>query len=239
MKNLRAFALLEYLRGRKYCSLPELCSHFGVSQATIYRDVAQLEARDLIRRVRGGVASPEKHTEKTELSASAYQERLNWNRAWKEKIAARAFKRIQEGDILFLDSSTTVACLAELLLDSNFGNLTLVTNSVSIIRNFHRFPRHYILLSLGGSYDLQLNAFLGQETLRGLARLSISKAFISAFGLDEEDVTSNHEHHVALLSKVLETAEQRCLLADSSKFKRRGLFKIAPRRMFDEIISEK
>ena len=238
MKNLRTFAIVDYLKQKKYCSIQELTAHFKVSVATMYRDIAELTARDVVQRVHGGIALLERTAARNPSSGSPFQERINWNRDRKEAIARRALSRIGENDILFLDSSTTVHYLAQLLEKTSFSNLTIVTNSVMIIQNFHKFPSHYVRIGLGGSYDLQLNCFLGQATLRELEYLEISKAFISAFGVGDGKVTTNHEHHASLLMKVLELASRKYLLADRSKFNRCGLFRIAPCRTFDEILSD-
>ena len=238
MKNLRTFAIVDYLKQKKYCSVGELISHFKVSGATMYRDIAELAARDVVQRVHGGIALKERSAGSNQPSGSPFQERLSWNRDRKETIALKALRRIGENDILFLDSSTTVHYLAQLLEKSAFSNLTIVTNSVTIIQNFHKYPSHYVRIGLGGSYDVQLNSFLGQSTLRELEYLEISKAFISAFGVGDDKVTTNHEYHASLLMKVLDRAGQKYLLADRSKFNRSGLFRIAPCRAFDEILSD-
>ncbi|MDD3153454.1 MAG: DeoR/GlpR family DNA-binding transcription regulator [Victivallaceae bacterium] len=237
MQTIREFAIIDFMKSRKYCTVNELRRHFGVSSATIHRDIAKLAARDVLRKMHGGVAFIETPARADKMS-SPFLDRVEWNRAGKQAIAQKALERICEGDILYLDSSTTVGCLAERLIGSAFSNLTIVTNSVSVIQNFHRFPAHYVLIALGGSYDLQLNAFLGQAAIRELERLSIRKAFVSAFGVTEERVTTNHEYHSLLLTEVLEKAELSYLLVDKGKFKRNGLFKIATRRTFTEIISD-
>ncbi len=238
MKKLRTYAIVDYLKQKKYCSVQELISHFRVSGATMYRDIAELAARDVVQRVHGGIALKERSAGSNQPSGSPFQERLSWNRERKEIIALKALRRIGENDILFLDSSTTVHYLAQLLEKSAFSNLTIVTNSVTIIQNFHKYPSHYVRIGLGGSYDVQLNSFLGQSTLRELEYLEISKAFISAFGVGDDKVTTNHEYHASLLMKVLDLAGHKYLLADRSKFNRSGLFRIAPCRAFDEILSD-
>ena len=238
MKNLRTYAIVDYLKPKKYCSIRELTEHFRVSAATMYRDIADLAARDVIVKVKGGIAFREAAPAQKHPSGSPFLERINGNRGRKEIIARKAIQRIGEGDILFLDSSTTVYYLAKLLEESAFSNLTIVTNSVTIIQNFCKLPSHYVRIGLGGSFDVQLNSFLGQSTMRELEYLRISKAFVSAFGVGDGRVTTNHEHHAGLLMKVLDLAEQRYLLADRSKFGRSGLFRIAPEKMFDEIISD-
>ena len=238
MKKLRTYAIVDYLKQKKYCSIEELTSHFGVSHATMYRDIAELAARDAVQKVHGGIALRERASGLKYPGSSPFQERINRNREKKELIAHRALSRVGENDILFLDSSTTVHYLAQLLEKTSFSNLTIVTNSVMIIQNFHKYPSHYVRIGLGGSYDLQLNCFLGQATLRELEYLEISKAFLSAFGVGDDKVTTNHEHHASLLLKVMELAGKKYLLADRSKFNRNGLFRIAPRRAFDEILSD-
>ena len=238
MKKLRTYAIVDYLKQKKYCSIQELISHFKVSGATMYRDIAELAARDVVQRVHGGIALKERSAGSNQPSGSPFQERLSWNRERKEIIALKALRRIGENDILFLDSSTTVHYLAQLLEKSAFSNLTIVTNSVTIIQNFHKYPSHYVRIGLGGSYDMQLNSFLGQATLRELEYLEISKAFISAFGVGDDKVTTNHEYHASLLMKVLDLAGHKYLLADRSKFNRSGLFRIASCRAFDEILSD-
>ena len=238
MKKLRTYAVVDYLKQKKYCSIKELTSHFKVSAATMYRDIAELAARDVVQRVHGGIALRDRPASAKGLAGSPFQERLSWNRERKEIIALKALRRIGENDILFLDSSTTVHYLAQLLEKSSFSNLTIITNSVTIIQNFHKYPSHYVRIGLGGSYDVQLNSFLGQSTLRELDYLEISKAFISAFGIGDGKVTTNHEYHASLLMKVIDRAAHKYLLADRSKFDRSGLFRIAPCRAFDEILSD-
>ena len=238
MKKLRSFAIVDYLKQKKYCSVEELAKHFKVSGATMYRDISELALRNVVQRVYGGVVFQEHHSQTPPPAHSPFQERIICNQDKKEAIAAQALGLIGENDILFLDSSTTVYHLALLLETSTFSNLTIITNSAAIIQNFHKYPPHYVRIGLGGSYDVQLNSFLSQSTLRQLEDLEISKAFISAFGVGDEKATSNHEFHTGLLRKVMELAERKYLLADRSKYNRSGLFRIAPCRAFDEIISD-
>ncbi len=238
MKNVRILQILDHLKEVKYCSMEDLQKKFKVSSATIHRDIAALAARGALSKMHGGVAYPETAAGDRKKTFSTFQDRIEWNQNRKQMIAQMAMQEVQEGDILFLDSSTTTYFLARLLENSLFSNLTIVTNSVLIMQEFHKFPAHYVLIGLGGGYDIQLNAFLGQATLRELEYLNISKAFISAFGVTEENVTTNHEHHADLLIKVLQIAGQRFLLADRSKFDREGLFKIAKPRFFSKILTE-
>lgn len=236
MRNLRSFQILDLVKSRRHCSLEELQAEFDVSPATIYRDVAALVSRGALQRVRGGVAALERTA--AAPSPNGYRDRFEWNRAGKERIARKALQRIADGDILFLDSSTTVACLAGLLAEQSFAALTIVTNSVAIIENFAKFPSSWVRIALGGPYDPQLHSLLGQETFRQLERITPTKAFVSAYGVDDHNATTNHENQATLLARIFDKTPQKFLLVDRSKFRRTGLYRLAARGAFDEILSD-
>ena len=237
MRKLRSYDILEYLKRRKRCTLAELMRRFGVSSATIHRDVAELESRNAVERVRGGIVFAEAPTAKP--GRGDYQDRVIANQAAKERIAEKALKLVAEGDILFLDSSTTVYSFAQLLRQRPFDHLTVITNSVSILQNFRKFPQHWVLIGLGGNYDPQLNSILGAEALRQLGDFNITKCFVSAFGLDDRTATTNHERQSELIKRVLDAADRRYLLVDRSKFGRTGLYRLSARGAFDAIVTDR
>lgn len=233
MEKMRTYLILDYLRQKKRCTLAELMKKFRVSSATIHRDVEELARRDAVMRVRGGLVFNEISLQR--VNGSDFNERIVTNRADKVAAARKAFAYIAEGDIIFLDSSTTVYELAVLLKRSDFAHLTIITNSVSVIQSFRKFPSHYTLIGLGGSFDLQLNSFLGETVFRQLAELNITKAFFSAFGLDDKNATTNHEHQAELIRRVMASSERNYLLLDHSKCGRTGLHRLAPLGAFAKI----
>lgn len=237
MNKLRTKQIYEYLKQHQMCSFAELMHEFKVSSATIHRDADELSRRDAVTRVRGGLAF--NRAEAPREDTAAYLDRVITNRSEKILAARAALSVIEEGDIVFLDSSTTVYELSQLLREASFSHLTIVTNSVAIIQNFRKFPSHYVLIGLGGSYDPNLNSILGSETTEQLSHMNLTKAFISAFGIDDKNVTTNHERQAELLRRVLDSADQRYLIVDSTKFGRRGLYRIASRGGFNAIFSSR
>ena len=230
---MRTHLILDHLKRRKRCTFAELMRKFGVSSATIHRDVDELARRDAVTKVRGGLVFNE--GERVSPAPSAYQERVVANRAAKIAAARKALSRISDGDIVFLDSSTTVYELAMLLRERRLTHLTIVTNSLAIMQNFRKFPTDCVLIGLGGNYDPQLNSILGEAAIRQLAQLNVTKAFFSAFGLDDRNATTNHERQAELIRRVMDAAEKSYLIADRSKLKRTGLYRIAARSTFSEI----
>ncbi len=234
MKNLRTIQIAEYINEKKTCTIQELMEKFGISHATIHRDIGALEEQGMIRRVRGGVAAL---TSEEPTIFSRYQDRLNRNGEAKLEVARKALDKIEDGDIIFLDSSTTVYFLAKELQKTNFTNLTIISNSLLIIQEFSLFPTNYFLVALGGNYDLQLNAFLGQTTMGDLEKLKIDKAFVSALGITGEGIFSRHENHSYFLRRVLEISRRNYLLLTADKFNKSGLFDIAPLSTINGIIA--
>ncbi len=240
MKTLRSLEILDYLKDRQSCSMNELKERFNVSQATIHRDVTDLAQRKTVRKVHGGVAivSAVPGGENEPVN-SHYSQRINKNLAKKTAIAKKAMPHIKDGDIIFFDSSTTVYQLARQLQKANLANLTIITNSILIIQEFHLFPPHFILISVGGNFNCQLNSFLGTTAIDNLKRLKINKAFISAVGITDAGATTFHENHAEFLQEVMVLANETYLLIDSSKFGKSGIFEICPASKLKHVISDR
>lgn len=236
MENLRTRQILAYLKSKKSCSLGELMKRFRVSSATIHRDAELLAQRGVVERVRGGLVyhdAPDSHGD-----AAGYQDRVVANRSAKVLAAKKALAMIEEGDIIFLDSSTTVFELAMLLTHASFDHLTVITNAVPVMHLFRKFPAHWSLIGLGGNYDPQLNSILGMSALEQLSHFNVTKAFVSAFGLDDKTATTNHERQAEILRRVLDMADKHYLLVDHTKLGRKGLYRIAARGGFDAIVTD-
>ncbi|MFA6713878.1 MAG: DeoR/GlpR family DNA-binding transcription regulator [Victivallaceae bacterium] len=239
MKTLRSLEILNYLKERQSCSISELMERFNVSQATIHRDVTELARQKIIRKVHGGVAIASAVPEGIEPANSHFSERVNKNLSKKTLIAEEAVKHIKDGDIIFLDSSTTVYQLARKLQKAPLSNLTVITNSILIIQEFYLFPPHFFLISVGGNFNCQLNSFLGRTALENLKRLKINKAFFSAVGLTEAGASTFHEAHAEFLKEVLALAEDNYLLIDSTKSGKSGIFAICPLKKIDHVLSDR
>lgn len=236
MDKIRTHLILDYLKSKKRCTLEHLMQRFRISSATIHRDVAELARRDAVVRVRGGVVWNEAAA--AQADAGNYLDRVVTHRKDKRKIARKALALVAEGDILFLDSSTTVYEFACVLRETDFQHLTIVTNSISIIQNFRKFPPQYVLIGLGGNYDAQLNSFLGAATLEQLSHFNVTKAFVSAFGMDAKTATTNHERQAETIRRVLDNAGKSYLLIDHSKINRTGLYRLAGRGAFNDILTD-
>lgn len=239
MSKLRTLAIIDYVKQRKYCSSSDLARAFDVSPATIQRDIAEIVQQNVLRKVHGGIATIENvTTSETPAVNRHFTERSNVNPEKKRHIAQLAEQLIEDGDILFLDSSTTALYLARLLQKSTRTNLTIVTNSVLIIQEFYLMPPQFSLISLGGTFNLQLNSFLGRAALDNLRQLRLNKAFFSAVGMSRDAIFTYNESHAEFLRVVTEVAEDSHLLLDSSKFNKTALFPICETARIQSLITD-
>ena len=223
--------IMEALRRDERVLVGPLAVQFNVSEETIRRDLANLEQLGMAVKCYGGATLADNR------NAPPFKVRKKLNVEEKKTVAALVAYMVEDGDFLMLDDSSTSYFVLRALHGKK--GLTIVTNSVAAMRFFPKFPPHYVLISLGGSYDPQLNAFLGAATLRELERLSLTKAFVSCFGVNDKIATTNHEAQAGLITRVLDRTDRRYLLADRSKFGRTGLHKLAARGFFDAVVSER
>lgn len=229
MDKVRTLAIADYIQEKKYCTCTDLAAIFDVSPATIQRDITTLVRQKKVRKVHGGVACLEMSARaETSPSKFHFAQRIELNTDKKRHIARLAVTEIHDGDIVFLDSSTTSLFLARQLQESKLAHLTLLTNSVLIIQEFHLLPPHFTLLALGGNFDYQLNAFLGRSTINQVEQLIIHKAFISAVGLTHDGLFTYHENHADFLRHIIRMAGATIALLDSTKLGKTGLFNICP-----------
>lgn len=238
MKNVRESEILQILQAQKNCTVAELIERLRVSPATVHRDITEMAQRGQLRKVHGGVMLPEAPAPSSQLIDSHFDARIHRNEDKKVRIAEQALRAISDGDTLFLDSSTTCLYLARAISKLTRLHLSIITNSVLIIQEFYRFPPHFSLHALGGNYQLQLNAFLGQAAIDQLRGLRFGKAFLSAFGFSSRGISTYHEEHARFLREVIGLAAENYLLIDSSKFGREGMFHISGPDVFRGVYSD-
>jgi DeoR/GlpR family transcriptional regulator of sugar metabolism len=239
-RNQRAKKILEHLSNQGFCKVEELEHILNTSVPTIYRDLNDLAARNLIVKVHGGIELPHGNLTLDESVNSRHLLRLAKNRLGKEQIAAKAISLVKDDDVIFADSSTTVYYFIRKLLDNHamYSNLTIVTNSGAIIRELSDPPPSITLIALGGVYNTKLNSFLGRIAFNAVKQLHISKAFISAAAVSTTEAYTFHESHAEFLEQVTGHADRSWLLVDHLKFETKAVFPIRRTADFTGVISD-
>src|SRR5271154_4323042 len=118
--------VIELLKRHPRFSVPELEKMFGVSPATVRRDLGFLEEAGKILRTHGGA-----------LSADHGNVEISFDRKGRHELKAKrgiaevAVNLVKDGDVVFVDAGTTAFKVGIRLLARE--NLTVFTNSIPLL----------------------------------------------------------------------------------------------------------
>jgi DeoR/GlpR family transcriptional regulator of sugar metabolism len=231
----RRLAILEELANMRQVSVSDLSDRFGVSEVSIRRDLADLEGLGLLRRVRGGALS----VPQTILEWS-YGEKMSMQKAQKERIGRAAAAMVESGDVLIMDSGTTVVHVArqiprELLLS---GELTVITSSVPLVRELGPWPGVNLIL-LGGIYLRSQEVVVGPQAIAALGGLHANKMFLGAGGLTLEIGATTATVLDAEVDRASARSSEKVIaVIDSTKIGRKGLATVVPLTEIDILITD-
>jgi len=160
-------------------------------------------------------------------------EREITNATEKKEIAIAAVNLIEAGDQIVLDASTTAWYVAKELPDMP---LTVLTNSIKVAIELSK-KEQIKVISTGGTLLSQSLSFVGPLAERSLGMYHVHKAFLSCKGVHLEKGLSDFNESQALLKKqMMEIADEKILMVDSSKFGTRAFSQIGPLSSIDCMI---
>jgi DeoR/GlpR family transcriptional regulator of sugar metabolism len=214
MVEERRNRLLEFVRQRRFASLPELVEAMQVSESTIRRDLEQLEEQDSVKRIHGGVlyAGGSPKLPHFESRAPA-----RWDQ--KAAIARCAVRMIEDGDTVLLDGGSTTFEVARLLVGRH---LHVVTTSLPVA-NLFASDAESDLVVIGGNICPRSGVARGPIAEDMISRLRVAKTVLSVAGITEEGFFNNNLLLVETERAMMKAADQVIVVADSSKFGRQSL----------------
>ncbi len=224
--------MLEWINQEGYASVEQLSQHFGVSLATVRRDLLDLEKSDGVYRTHGGV-----YAQTLKLLNSVTRDQIN--HAEKSAIARKAVESLKPGDTIFLDPGSSIEQLALQIRETfNHEPLTVITSGHRAFLHLFELPEIHLIL-LGGHYYPETQSFAGPITMRAVSELMIDKYFMATIGIVPRfGLTDSSEADCEVKRQVLERAQEVILLADSSKFHTRGLFLTCPLGKVHQLITD-
>jgi len=224
-------AILDKLQEKGYVNVLDLCKGLDVSAVTIRKDLKLLEDKGLLFRSHGGASLHNPY-----INERPVNEKEHIQADEKTRIGKYAAHLITENDAIIIASGTTVMALARHIKPQ--GHLTAITASLSVAMELNRHPETEVV-QLGGTLRKSSSSVAGSFGEAMLEHFSCSRLFLGIDGIDLEfglTTTSVMEAH--LNQKMMRAAQKTIVLADSSKFGRRGLGKICQLDEFDQIITD-
>jgi DeoR/GlpR family transcriptional regulator of sugar metabolism len=213
--------MIEYVRQSRVATISDLAQLFQVHEATIRRDVAELEQEGQLKRTHGGVI-----VEQWMHNEASFNERTNFELDQKMRIGQKAASLVEDGDHIIIDSGTTTLHIARNLVHRS--NITVVTNDMNIAAELRDAQGIKVILTGGELYpsSYMLN---GMFTNHVLGSLHVNKAFIGTSVIHHKYGLMNPEAQLVQAKQgMIAAAQQIIVVADDSKLGKISLHTVAP-----------
>ena len=226
----RIAQILERLDASGTVDVPELAEQFGVSLATIRRDLQLLDEQRLVERTHGGAVALDVAHELPVRYRTSHQH------AQKRDVARVAVSRIPLGAVVGLTGGTTTTEVARQLAVRD--SLSVVTNALNIAAELALRPKFKVVVPGGVArpQSFELVGLWSEQALRGI---NIGVAVIGVDGADAEaGLTTHDEIEAQTNAALMARARHVIVVADSSKLGRVHLARIAGLDQVDELITD-
>ena len=227
--NDRQEKIYRILSKQGSASIEQLKHEAFASEATLRRDLTQMEQEGLLIRTWGGAVLAGKANSDPPLFV-----RSNANVKAKNSIAKTAVEFLDNNMTVFLASGTTVAKFAKYLY--KFENLTIITNGLDTVSALSSHLSAKIIL-LGGelyeNYDL-----IGALTDSIIEQFNADIFFFSCSGITADGFTSMDMIRLNIIKKMNRNSTKTILLADTSKVGKKYTYKGFGFDEIDHVIME-
>ena len=230
-KDERQSLILDLLMQQDSLLVTDLSEQLNVSSVTIRKDLTELEKKKKLYRNHGKAILIDPYSENKNVSE---KERLCVEE--KRLIGAASAQMVTPRDSILIASGTTVHALARNIHATD--RLTVITASLEVA-NILASDHNIDIIQLGGMLRHSSLSVVGKYAEAALSDFACSKLFIGVDGIDLEfGITTTDMMEASLNRIMMQTAQKTIVLADSSKFGRRGFSKIADIKDIDHIITD-
>ena len=203
--------ILEILSKNKAATVDELASELFVSGATIRRDLATMEKQGLLKRSHGGAI-----LFRSSADESPFALREQENTSAKRAIAELAFRLLKNGDMVFLDSSSTVGHVIPLMNNLKYLSVTTIGLRNALLLSQTNSIKTYIA---GGQIHNHSNTVTGTDTMDYISRIHANIAILSCTGADLKNGFTDADIEQAKLKRQMrKNSDKVAMLCDSTKF---------------------
>ena len=213
----------------------ELSEQFGVSHATVRRDLAQLSRRGLVERAHGG-AAPNLRGRALRFPEPPVLKRASLRAQEKRDIGQVASGYVEDGDVIIVSGGTTTAQMIPHLVERQ--ELTVITNALNIASLLAPYPNIAVIM-LGGVLRHSELSMLGVLAEDALKNLRADKLFMGTpaihvdYGLSADDMTEVQGDR-----SIMAAAREIFVLADHTKFGKIATVRQAPIEKIRRLITD-
>lgn len=223
--------ILEKLKKNGFVEVADLSQEFGVSLVTIRKDLKALEDKKLLFRSHGRAIPSNPYTTEHHVHVKE-----KFKTKEKIRIATAAGLVLEPNDSIIIASGTSVIQFAKHL--KPVEGLTVLTASLNTALILSENP-NIDVIQLGGNIRRSSSSVIGPISEKMLAEFTFTKLFLGVDGIDLDFGLTTTSSMEASLNKVMIKAAQKIIvLADSSKFGKKGFGRICGLEDVDQIITD-
>ncbi len=226
--------IMRHIRVKGSAQIKELAEWLDVSEATIRRDLDDLDQQGRVKRTHGGAISSHYGTS----FEHQYEEKQRLMQEEKRRIAQKAASYVNERDTIFLDSGTTAYLMGTYLRD--IPNISVFTYDTMIASSIDLHQTSSMIVTGGVRRTGYNNVLLGSYAENFLRGLRVDKVFLGADAVDLDFGISNSNMMEAEIKRVAQSIGG-CtfLMTDQSKFDKVALAKVCALEKIDVLITDK
>ncbi|MDF2380060.1 DeoR/GlpR transcriptional regulator [Nostoc ellipsosporum NOK] len=223
--------ILTRLKKEGKVSVVDLCRELDVSSVTIRKDLKLLEDKNLLFRTHGGGTSINPYA-----ADKPVNEKEKIHSEEKHRIGEAAAQLITPNDCVIIASGTSVLSLARCIKPQ--GTVTVITAALNVATELNVHPGIEVLL-LGGILRKSSSSATGIYAEKVLDDFSCSKLFLGVDGIDMEfGLSTTNVMEAQLNRKMIAASQKTIVLADSSKFGKRGFGRICGLEEVEQVITD-
>jgi DeoR family fructose operon transcriptional repressor len=226
----RKLRIVEFVRQYRIATVAKLAKEFGVHEATIRRDLAEIEQEGHLKRTHGGVI-----VEQWTHDEPSFNERSNYQLEQKMRIGKMAASLVEDGEHIIIDSGTTTLHIARNLVHRS--GITVVTNDMNIAAELKEAPGIKVIVTGGELYpsSYMLNGMFTDHVLKSL---HVEKAFLGIPAIHPIHGLMHPEAQlVQAKQEMIKAAQEIIVVADDSKIGKLSLHTVAPNSSIHTLIT--
>ncbi len=225
----RQSKILELLEAEGAVSVKRLTQLLYASEATVRRDLGELERLGAVKRTFGGAMPSTEGNRQVPLLV-----RESLNSVEKNEICREAASLIRDGQVLFLDGSSTAQHLVKHLRP--FSDLVVITNGLKVAELLSELPiKTYCT---GGRLIENSLVFTGRQAEQMADEVNVDLCFLSCKGLSEDGIFSDtSEEETDLRRRFLERSRLRVMLMTEDKIGKTYLHTLCRMQDVDYVFS--
>lgn len=223
--------ILKKLEENGFVNVNDLSQEFDVSVVTIRKDLKLLEERKLLFRSHGRAIPANPYITEHHVNV---KEKINPKE--KNRIAIAAGLTLVPHDSIIIASGTSVIEFARHI--KPVEDLTVLTASLNTSLILSENPNIEVI-QLGGMVRPSSSSVIGSIAEKMLAEFTFTKLFLGVDGIDLDfGLTTTNSMEASLNKEMIKAAQKIIVLADSSKFGRKGFGRICGLEDVDQIITD-